>query len=345
MGLGLLPGEGMQDVGPAIAAFWRWWDQGRVEVLEHFEGHGEATIVDALSARVDAIHPTLTWEFGPGRRRAHHLAVSAGGDPTLRVVAERWRSDAPADVDFEFYAARQRCSELTGSLRFGPTRLDMENFRVGVRVDESRQRFDLFVYHPAFSDVHEDEIPRMMWVVLDNALGEDAVQTWIGATEWVRIHPRDGEELRCWTLAQLREAVDDVASRWPEDSYVVAEAPDPETAERLIFTGCRSAKYLRHPTFDTLCLARLPYADRGDGMPNAQEKAQVDAFEDALLKALGDDVLCLCRSIGAGRRQIWMYLRAENGPARRTLEEHAAAHAGPVELRFSWDPGWRAYPL
>lgn len=335
----------MRDASSDIADFWLWWADARQSVLDCYDGGAEPTFVAALSERVDAIHPDLQWEFGPGRDRPHQLTVTAVGDPALRVTANRWQAAAPDDPNFEFYTARQRHPELMVSIDFGTGQVDFAAFRVGVRIDDDRQRFDLFVYHPQFSELHEDQIPQILWVVLDNALGEDAVVTWIGEVEWVRVLPQETEGLEVWTLAELRDAVDDVASRWPEDAYVVARAVDRETGADLIYTGCRSAKYLRHPGFDTLCLARLPYADRGDGMPGPEEAARLDVFQDVLEAALGDQALVLCRSTGDGHRRIWMYLQAENGPERRILEEHAAAHTGPVELRFSWDPGWRAYPL
>jgi hypothetical protein len=80
-------------------------------------------------------------------------------------------------------------------------------------------------------------------------------------------------------------------------------------------------------------------------VPTEEEKERVDAFDAAIEKALGANVRMWCRQTGSGERVMWMYLRAENGPDRSTLDRLAAEHPGHVELVFSWDPGWRALPI
>ena len=148
------------------------------------------------------------------------------------------------------------------------------------------------------------------------------------------------------SLNELRTLVDRASSRWPEPAWAVLEGKDPHTGRALVFSACTSAKYLLNPLFDTVCVAQLPYHANEGGMPaRSSEKDRVDAFEDRVTDALGDQVLALCRSTGDGQRRIWFYLTAESGPGRRILERVAAAHPGSVELRFAWDPGWRELPV
>ncbi|MBT2548027.1 hypothetical protein, partial [Arthrobacter sp. ISL-65] len=94
----------------AISAFWRWWSAEGVNLLNGAVTTGDyRDLPDTLDAMIKAIGPGLSWETAPGIRARHQFCVSGGGDPGLRVLAERWRRAAPAPTPmWEFAAARQR---------------------------------------------------------------------------------------------------------------------------------------------------------------------------------------------------------------------------------------------
>ena len=163
----------LPDAGPAIRRFWAWWPEGRKAILDRFDHGGPTTFVEPLSALVRAIDAKLDWEFGPGRHRAHHLCLSALGDPRRRVVVERWRAAAPDDPDFEFYASRQRAPELGLHISFGDVDIRLADFQLLVEPDDPRQRFNLSVFHPRFEGAESDEEAlRYLWVSIDHALGK-----------------------------------------------------------------------------------------------------------------------------------------------------------------------------
>lgn len=328
----------------AIRDFWTWWADARDHILEHIhDGHG-ADWIEPLSERVAAIDSGLQWEFGPGRVAEHHLAVTAAGDPRLRVKAEQWRAMGPgADARIEFHCARQRMAAdpMGACLSFGELEVDFALLGVEVEVDDTEQRFHLVCRHPALEQVDSEHHLRILLVLLDNLLGEDALETWVGRITSGE-GPPEGEEL---SVLELRGLLDGVAQRWPEHNYVIARAVDPDTELPLIYMGISSAKYLRAPLFDTLGVARLPYVVGLEGMPTPEEKARVDAFDQVVEDQLQGQVQVMCRRTGAGERVVWMVLLGESGPGRMALEGLADAHPGHVELTFTWDPGWRGLPL
>jgi len=71
----------------AIAEFWAWWPSVEKAIAAGFskkksDGGGlSPELVRDVSSHVTAIHEELQWEFGPGRKADHHLAVTAHGDP------------------------------------------------------------------------------------------------------------------------------------------------------------------------------------------------------------------------------------------------------------------------
>ena len=327
----------------AIADFWLWWAENRPRVLAGLHDQ-DADWVRVFSEKIAAIDPALEWEFGRGREAAHHLAVSATGDPRLRVLAEKWRARGPApDEAFEFHCSRQRMpsSPMEAAIRFGDLHLDYAGLGFEVTIDDHVQRFHVVCRHPTLDAIPEEHRLRVVYVMLDNLLGEDALETWVGDiavessnTECVEVNAQE-----------LQSLVDSAPTRWPEHNWVVAQATEPESGQTLVYTGMASAKYLRAPLFDTMCVARLPYAPQDGGMPASEDLARVDGFHRVVEDRLQDEVMVLWRRTGAGERMLWMALMADNGPGRTALEALAEGHPGHVELTFSWDPGWRSLPL
>jgi len=324
-----------------VAAFWQWWAAHRAEILGDLH-NSRAGWIQPLTARVHGIHADLDWEFGPGRRAKHLLALSANGDPRLRPTLERWRLAGPQDdPDFEFYTARQASpGERDGAMEWNGIEVPYADFRFAVEARDHQQRWDIVVHHPKLAALGE-AAPNLVFVVLDDLLGEDGVETWMGGIDWTSEPPPDD----ALDVSALRSLVDGAEERWPELTWIVAQAAHPDTGARIVFSGCAAAKFLKEPLFDTLCMARLPFAADEEGMPLGEEKARVDGFEDALLAELGDRVRVWCRGTGNAERVMWIYLMAENGPDRAALDRLAGEHPGHVELMYSWDPGWRALPL
>lgn len=326
----------------AILEFWTWWADHRDEVLRRIRGGRDAGFVGPLSDHVKAIHEDLQWELGPGEAKAHHLCVTGAGDPRLRVLAEHWRAAGPDDPDFEFHCARQRSPNGALAIEIGDVVANLEDFALEVEADDTHQVFHLTVWHPAFEELDEGARQTILFLALDQALGEDAVETWLGRLDFSESPPSTESSV---SMSELWTLVERAPERWPEPMWVLGEGEDEGTGAQVIYLVCTSAKYLLEPLFDTVCVARLPYDTDESGMPvTDEEKARVDAFEDQVMAMLGDGVRSLCRSTGAGERRYWFYLRAENGPARVTLDRLAAESPRPVELRFAWDPGWRELP-
>ncbi|MCB9674685.1 MAG: hypothetical protein H6737_06180 [Alphaproteobacteria bacterium] len=317
-----------------IAEFWSWWTVNAHRMAATFDSGAPTDWIDELSARVSAIHPDLEWEFGKGRTARHHLALASGGDPVVRVLAERWRSRGPGDDEvFEFYTARQGLGG--GVLRMNGMEVDVREMTFAVELDAPRQRFDVGVWHPVFAAAPADVADRFLWVGLDNLLGEDNVTTWLGRIERLEQAPEDGvpaEQLLAWVNGALE--------RWPEETLTGLRSQD-ESGEVRLFTANLSAKFLRHCAFDTLYLVCLPFTDRGDGFPVEEEMDRIYALSEAMTGVEG--ALSLLSITGGGERLQYIYLQGETGPARRSLDALVAGYDG-ARVTVSYDPGWRQMP-
>jgi hypothetical protein len=177
-------------IAAGIDAFWRWWPSVRPRLEASIGGAGwDQRLIDEVDEHVSAIHPELSWELNPGRRAENAFCLSAHGDPDLRGVTERWvRSAPPADQGWEFHPSRPARPELT--LRIGEDEIAPAEVVCHFEIDEAAGTIDVTLHHPAFARLDDDARDHAAFLVLDGALGEDAVERWIGSIESLPTAPQ-----------------------------------------------------------------------------------------------------------------------------------------------------------
>ena len=333
----------LRTADPGIAAFWKWW--GAVSLEDRLRvATGDATALQQeLSRRVDAIHPNLAWEFGPGKTSEHALTLSGEGDPVGRLVAERWRRAGPPDgPHWSYFTTRQPAdpSELLGLvIKYEGAELDFKGFVVVASEESPRPRLALDVWHPNLATLHEDARMNAAFVVLDNALGEDAVETWIGRIEVADSKPADGLDLK-----QLAEAVARREAEEAEPTFSLAEGKDPKTGARLVFTIDKNLRRWNHPFHDTWCDVGLAYAPNADGMPSNDDLERLQDAQEALLAKLGKTAVFAATATGNGARHIWLFVDGDSD-ALAQVAAWKQDYAGEVTVDAAFDPGWKNIPF
>ena len=172
----------------AIAEFWSWWEtDGHDYAATLFDGDRQDPKALQSFARAvgDLIAPLdLAFETGSGRVARHLLVVTAAGDPDLRAVADRWLAAAPAhDEAFEYAAYRQPVADPSGiKLVYEGTPFDISD--TTVVADVQGRTVDVAVTHPGFASAPEEVQGQVTFLFLDALLGEEAVESTIGAISW-----------------------------------------------------------------------------------------------------------------------------------------------------------------
>jgi hypothetical protein len=331
----------LAEVGVRLDAFWTWWRSASPRVAAAFDaGQGES-IVDELSARIHAIDPHLAWDTGPGLRGArHHLALSSEGDLARRVLVERWLARAPApDAAWEYYPARQATrSDPKVSLRLhdlADIEIEFAAARVAFETDAVRELVHVTLHHPAFAKLPERERTTTAFLVLDNVLGEDEVERWLGGM-LSSVEPiPDGKP-----LAALAEAVAALAKTATGERFATAERRTP-SGQPIMAVANLALKRVDHLLMDHHLEVVMPFREQGvQGLPTGAENDALNALEDELLDSLGHDAVFVGHETGDGRRTIHLHV-AGQGPAEDRTREWARKHPErPVGIDVRHDPGW-----
>lgn len=329
------------DPGARLDAFWAWWRTAGPRIAAALDAKDASSFVEELSERIHAIDPELAWETGPGRKGArHHLALSSEGDATRRVLVQRWLARAPGtDAAWEFYPGRQPLPAGGGwSLTLkeaGDVKVDFAAARVEVETDSARERVQVRLHHPAWPRLTEGQRSRVAFVVLDNLLGEDEVERWLGRVETPVEPPAKGAPVQA-----LLDAVAGLARTATGEQFAILEGRT-EAGQPMVATVNLALKRVDHLLLDDHLTVTMPLRDpTPQGLTTPAEAADLNALEDELLAALGHDAVYIGRETGRARRILHLHV-AGQGPAVARARDWARRHPERrAEVEAVSDPQW-----
>jgi hypothetical protein len=327
-----------EDVGARLDDFWRWWRRAAPRLAVAVDTGQADSIVSEVGDHVHAIDTRLAWETGPGLKGArHHLALSPEGDIELRVLTERWLSRAPpADDKWEYYPARQAFQRPGMNLVDADgVIIDVASVRIGFEIDATREVLNVNFSHPAFEKLDEPQRARAAFLTLDNLLGEDGVERWLGAiTTSVDLLP-GGKPVEALTAA-----VDSLRTAATAERFVIANWKTRD-GQPMVATVNLALKRIDHLLMDYHLTIGMKLLDpTPQGLTTNEEARVVNALEDELTALLGHDAVYIGRETGEGRRTLHFHV-AGAGPAELRARTWAKRHPERgIEIAFKHDPQW-----
>ena len=327
---------------PEIGDFWTWWPANRDRIAAAITSGGfDGRLIEDISRAVRTIDPAMAWELSPGRSAQHAFCISPEGNAALRPAALRWLAAAPpADATWEYHASKQAAPSLTG-LKVGNATFDLQAMRVIGSWDETRQREDVRLWHPGFAGSPEAVRIQVGFIFLDNLLGEDAVERWVGQVD-LATDPIEG-----MTPAELRAEIDRRAADAPADHpWIVAERRLPNGQVEIISADA-ALKRIDHPFADRRAIIRTIAAD-DQWLPNAAEAAVLDAEEDDLVRRLDGIAVFAGRTTSPGQR-VMHFVTEDTERMKPSIDTWAAelpdsiGDGGParrIKVDFGNDVDW-----
>ncbi|WP_434994180.1 hypothetical protein [Arthrobacter sp. Ld5] len=315
-----------------ISAFWEWWtSQGHT-----IDPHQQSPALEQLSRKVAAIHPDLTWSFGPGRESKHRLTVSAGGTAEVRPTAQRWLHAAPPEnAVWEFRSSQEADPNALGNvLEIAGSELDLSETRFRAEASARKLRVHVGVYHPAFPDLPEPARLQVTFLVLDWLLGEDDVERWLGHIEALETAPAE-----LVTGAGLLHAVASVAEQQDRDKWTLLRWEDADGVP-TIASFRQVLRWIDYPTLDVHNGVHAAFAAQANGLP--ADGAALDPLrrlEDELESLLGFRGLLVGHETTSGRRTFHVYTDGEDQNVGAAMNDWARSNHLAIEP--TPDPAWR----
>jgi hypothetical protein len=325
------------EIGAGIEEFWRWWAGAARELAEAVPAGRLVDHADAVTERVDAIHPELAWEFGRGIHSEHQLTVTAGGDPALRRIARRWmRSAPPSDRMWSFYDMRLP-GALDAVLRIGDAAVAFADVRVAAV--RRATGLDVTVHHPVFASVSAETCHQIAFLCLDTALGEEATELWIGKTGWSVDDPvgsRPLAELPAMLAAVTQEYAPDGKMGW-----LLAEAQTPHGP--MLVRCLNRLVSVQAPDLDQHVAITVEFRGVTQmGMPGPNDDQDLADLESTLEAAVNGVGQIVAVRTGDGSRTFHCYVDSATSGAHDLRKAARGSAGAQVHVHARLDPSWEA---
>ncbi|HEX8813673.1 MAG TPA: hypothetical protein VF742_16930 [Terracidiphilus sp.] len=174
--------------------FWKWFRKNE-DTLFNFEQDQER-IFDQLGSQMHEIHSSLTFEFSPIENNQREFVISADGIKDAFPAVEALYAAAPSLPRWKVikFRPRREPADITYEA------LTVKASDVLIRVEQNGGLIGLFVYVPGYTKEAHYKYAAIVYLMLDQALGEYEVETKVGG---IRIDSIDRAEGRTITLAEL----------------------------------------------------------------------------------------------------------------------------------------------
>ena len=167
-----------------VTEFWEWFPAVADRYYQTIEAGDCGKLTDEVRKQCNKLLPTMSWVFGPGEDGGHSFTVSGEGQVAKQLLAEYWHSRAPQVKGWTFYASRQPAPEESladiAIAVADQESVDTSGFLIKTRVDAEEERVDIVAWHPSLSIVPDEHHMQILFLLLDEAMGEFGTQTWIG---------------------------------------------------------------------------------------------------------------------------------------------------------------------
>jgi hypothetical protein len=190
----------------AARRFWERWFE-LVPVVSAALGDGEPhRVEDELKFLVEGLHPDLVFSLEQGHMAMYALVVTGQEDPRLRPYTDAWiKAAPPADMVWEFHDSVPPVPDPTEVVvNLGEVKMRLGDYRVVAQVDGDV--VDVAVYHPALSELSDQQRQTMTFLPLDVTLGERLAGERLRRVETAQLEPEG-----TISLLELRSLVRELA--------------------------------------------------------------------------------------------------------------------------------------
>lgn len=188
-----------------VEHFWKWFEQHSGKFHEVIEAGNCGKLCEQVSERVDEWFPGFSWVFGPGEEVGEHSFTLTGeGEAHRRLLAKEWQLRAPKIPGWCFYSSRQRSKNIADhSMSIDGRNYKPIEFWVSTSLNEEYQKIDIVAWNPVFESMEEKDCYQVLFLWLDEVLGEAGTADWLGVID---IH--DKALADAFPITELAEFVD-----------------------------------------------------------------------------------------------------------------------------------------
>ena len=169
-----------------VVAFWEWFPTVADSLAASLR---DGTFGDRIEKFQDTVRiGGLAWVFGPGESEGRFsFTISGEGQKAKQLLSHYWLQNSKDVPGWDFYSSRQPSSpELLENIEIqvGETAIDPGSLHIATEVDDEHEVVNIKAWHDAFEQLEEDARFQILFLLLDEAIGEFGTQTRLGEIEF-----------------------------------------------------------------------------------------------------------------------------------------------------------------
>jgi hypothetical protein len=165
----------------AIRRFWTWFVANADRLKNLYVNSRFQDLTQEMNRELDRVEPQLAWEMGPGKQKPYLLTISSEGNTRLRDFADLMIELAPDLTGWELYSSRPaRPAPKVVRLSESGEAFETADWEFIPMENPEKGRLDLVVVGDQLARSDREPALRAVSLYLDQLLGEDTVELWIG---------------------------------------------------------------------------------------------------------------------------------------------------------------------
>ena len=193
-----------------VAEFWLWFQEVSPRFTETIDARKCADLTEETSTNVNKLYPDFAWVYGPGAdNEGHSLTLSGEGVEHRQLLALHWLNQASSIPGWTFYASRQAGPIKGHVIEMDGLRIDPKEIWITPTLDGEAKKIDLVVWHHAWEHITENKCWTLVFLFLDEVLGEYGTKWWIGKISFGKDRLADSfplEELGDYVAGTVRDS-------------------------------------------------------------------------------------------------------------------------------------------
>ena len=167
-----------------VLEFWKWFPTQTSDIKSAFTTEDPGAALAEFRESVREKVGGLSWVFGPGAEEGgHSFTVSGEGQKPKQLLSQFWLENAKPVPGWDFHASRQPSDPETlqqMQIQVGENVVDMDTVLIATNIDEENEQVDIVAWHPAFENLPDNNRFQILFLLLDEALGEFGTQNRLG---------------------------------------------------------------------------------------------------------------------------------------------------------------------
>ena len=202
--------------------FWHWFEDNQQKLKDALIANKSASVSEDTIKQVDQIMPGLSWCYGPGKEEGSFtFTLSPEANRSFQFLTAYWYDSAPSIPGWTFFAARQPAKDPSKfSISIGQESYNIAEIWLVLAINEAEQKVDISAWHPHFSGLEDNARYQILFLWLDEVLGETGTEQWIGQVDFST--EKFAEAI---PLLEVREHLDSITEQYgwqkpsPENCY------------------------------------------------------------------------------------------------------------------------------